>query len=76
MAGYDLATAIRRTRAGAVIRVVAYTGLAGAAWEQRARAAGIDLYLMKPVDAQILQRAIEGASPQERRPRGTRRRIA
>jgi CheY-like chemotaxis protein len=71
MSGYDLATAIRRTRAGAVIRLVAFTGVAGVAWEGRARAAGIDLYLMKPVEPEILQRAIEGAAPQP--PRGPRR---
>ena len=69
MSGYDLVTAIRRTRGGAVMRLVAYTGVAGAAWEARARAAGIDLYLTKPVEPEILQRAIEGAAPQPQGPR-------
>jgi two-component system CheB/CheR fusion protein len=66
MSGCDLATAIRRTRRGAVIRLVAYTGPAGAGLELRARAADIDLYLLKPVDPEVLRRGIEGAAPQRR----------
>ena len=70
MSGYDLATAIRRTRGGALIRLVAYTGPAGTACETRARAAGIDVYVVKPAEPEILHRAIEGAALQ---PRGLRR---
>ena len=69
MSGYDLATAIRRTRHGAVIRIVAYAGIAGTPSDARARAAGIDLYLMKPVAPETLRLAIEGAAPQQPRPR-------
>ena len=50
MDGYQLAAEIRRRRAGAPLRLVAFTGYGGAEDIARATAAGFDAHLVKPVE--------------------------
>jgi CheY-like chemotaxis protein len=50
MDGYQLASEIRRRRAGRPLRLVAFTGYGGADDVARAHAAGFDAHLVKPVD--------------------------
>jgi signal transduction histidine kinase/ActR/RegA family two-component response regulator len=64
--GYEVA---RRVRAalGEGVRLVAVTGYGQAADRQRARAAGFDLHITKPVDLETLVRVLDGA-PEARAP--------
>ena len=50
MDGYQLAAEIRRRRAGRPLRLIAFTGYGGAEDIARARAAGFDAHLVKPVE--------------------------
>jgi CheY-like chemotaxis protein len=50
MDGYQLAAEIRRRRAGAPLRLIAFTGYGGAEDIARAAAAGFDAHLVKPVE--------------------------
>jgi len=52
--GHALAQALRRQPGGAQCLLVAITGWGQQADQQRARAAGFDRYLVKPVDADML----------------------
>ena len=50
MDGYQLASEIRRRLAGKPMRLIAFTGYGGADDIARARAAGFDVHLVKPVE--------------------------
>ena len=60
MDGYQLAAEIRRRRAGAALRLVALTGYGGAEDIARARAAGFDAHLVKPVELERLLEVLAG----------------
>ena len=55
MDGYELAARIRRDPGGADMRLVAMTGYGSPEDRARARAAGFDAHLLKPVHPQRLQ---------------------
>jgi signal transduction histidine kinase len=55
MDGYAVAQAIRADERGKGVLLVALTGYGGADTEERARKAGFDLHLVKPVDAGRLE---------------------
>jgi CheY-like chemotaxis protein len=57
MNGYDVARELRARRRGAV-RLVAVSGWGGEADVQRAREAGFDRHLTKPVDPAVLSEAL------------------
>jgi two-component system, chemotaxis family, CheB/CheR fusion protein len=57
--GYALLKAIRATPANAKTPAIAYSGYSGASEVRRARAAGYDRHLTKPVDVQTLLSAIQ-----------------
>jgi CheY-like chemotaxis protein len=59
MSGYELAPALRRA-AAAPLRLVAFTGYATDEDVARARAAGFDAHLVKPVDVDRLLAALVG----------------
>ena len=61
MDGYQLAAEIRRRLAGRPMRLVAFTGYGGADDIARARAAGFDAHLVKPVEIESLLAALEAA---------------
>jgi CheY-like chemotaxis protein len=50
MDGYQLAAEIRRRLAGKPMRLIAFTGYGGAEDIARAKAAGFDAHLVKPVE--------------------------
>jgi CheY-like chemotaxis protein len=56
MDGYETATAIRTAAWGKPIYVVAVTGHSQPADRQRAERAGIDLFLVKPIEVAELER--------------------
>jgi CheY-like chemotaxis protein len=58
MNGFEVARRIRA--AGGVNRIIALTGYGQAADLQRGRDSGFDAHLIKPVDVQVLRRAIAG----------------
>ena len=60
MDGYQLATEIRRRLAGKPMRLIAFTGYGGADDIARARAAGFDAHLVKPVEIDRLLAALGG----------------
>jgi len=60
MDGYQLATEIRRRLGGQPMRLVAFTGYGGPDDVARARAAGFDAHLVKPVDIESLLAALGG----------------
>lgn len=62
MNGYDLARRLRADPRWRDIRLVALTGYGQSGDRQRAREAGFDDHLIKPVDMQALQRAIAARS--------------
>jgi two-component system cell cycle response regulator DivK len=68
MDGVQLLATLKRERPG--LPVVAYTAWAIPEWQERARAAGCDDYLIKPVDLAEL-RAIAGTYLGSTKPRGT-----
>jgi CheY-like chemotaxis protein len=61
MDGYQLAAEIRRRLAGRPMRLIAFTGYGGADDVARARAAGFDAHLVKPVDIERLLAVLEAA---------------
>ncbi len=61
MNGYELAAEIRRRLAGKPMRLIAFTGYGGADDIARARQAGFDAHLVKPVDIERLL-AVLGAA--------------
>ena len=60
MDGYQLATEIRRRLAGKPMRLIAFTGYGGADDIARARVAGFDAHLVKPVEIDRLLAALGG----------------
>ncbi len=60
MDGYQLATEIRRRLAGRPMRLIAFTGYGGADDIARARVAGFDAHLVKPVEIDRLLAALGG----------------
>ena len=62
MNGYDLAREIRRMPGSKALRLVALTGYGQVDDQQRARAAGFDRHLVKPVTLAALLQAIGGIS--------------
>ena len=60
MDGYQLAAEIRRRLAGKPMRLVAFTGYGGADDIARARAAGFDAHLVKPVEIDRLLAVLAG----------------
>lgn len=61
--GYDLARQLRSLPHSQALRLVALTGYGQAEDQQRARAAGFDGHLVKPVDLSALERAIATGPP-------------
>ena len=61
MDGYELARRLRSAHAG--LRLVALTGYGQASDRIRAREAGFDVHLVKPVELDVLQRLLEGLPP-------------
>lgn len=61
MDGYQLAAEIRRRLAGRPMRLVAFTGYGSPEDVERARAAGFDAHLVKPVDIESLLAALGDA---------------
>jgi CheY-like chemotaxis protein len=59
--GFQLASLIRREPQWRDLRIIALTGYGQASDRERSRQAGIDLHLVKPVDLDLLARAL-GAS--------------
>ena len=62
MDGYQLATEIRRRLAGKPMRLIAFTGYGGADDIARAKAAGFDAHLVKPVDIERLLAVLGGGA--------------
>jgi CheY-like chemotaxis protein len=60
MNGYEVAVQLRRDGGPQRMRLIALTGYGQAGDLARARAAGFDDHLMKPVEWPALQRALEG----------------
>ena len=58
MDGYQLAAEIRRRLAGKPMRLIAFTGYGGADDIAKARAAGFDAHLVKPVEIDRLLAAL------------------
>ncbi|HLI19329.1 MAG TPA: PAS domain S-box protein [Rhodanobacteraceae bacterium] len=63
MNGYDLAREIRKMPQAKTLRLVALTGYGQIEDQQRARAAGFDGHLVKPVGLSALEEAIAGRPP-------------
>lgn len=59
MSGFELAEALRRDPANRDLLLVALTGYGGAASRRRAKEAGFDLHLVKPVRAREVARALQ-----------------
>ena len=62
MSGYELATRLRAMPGLTAMRLVAVTGHGSAAHRAKARAAGFDEHLLKPVDLQIVNAVLESVS--------------
>jgi CheY-like chemotaxis protein len=60
MDGFAVARALRADPATARARLIAVSGYGSAADQQRSRAAGFDLHLVKPLDADQLQGILAG----------------
>ncbi len=63
MTGYEAARRLKADPATAAIPVVALTAQAMSGEEERARAAGCDAYLMKPLDARVLRQTLRRFLP-------------
>ena len=63
MDGYELARHLRATPRGAAIRLVALTGYGRPEDRQRAREAGFEVHLVKPVEPEDLMRLLAGELP-------------
>ena len=59
MDGYDLARSLRQTSGLEKLRLVAITGYGQAADRERARSAGFDEHLVKPISVDDVQRVVE-----------------
>jgi CheY-like chemotaxis protein len=62
MNGYEVARKLRSQPAMKAIRLIAVTGYGQAVDRVRAREAGFDDHLMKPVESAALARALAGVS--------------
>ena len=60
MSGYDLARAIRGLPAAGEVTLIAHTGFAQDADRERAREAGFDHHMVKPIDWKALERVLDG----------------
>jgi hypothetical protein len=60
--GYEVARRLRAMKPHQAIRIVAVTGWGQEADKQKSRAAGIDVHLVKPVDAAELRSALAGSA--------------
>jgi two-component system CheB/CheR fusion protein len=63
--GYDLLKAIRATKTNAQTPAIAYSGYSGRDEVERARSAGFDMYLTKPVDVDRLLDAVRTVAKPE-----------
>ena len=70
MDGYSLAQALRHEPACRDVLLVAYTGDGTEAARQRCAAAGIDVYVLKPIDPAQLVDILTGSSGEGRRGAG------
>ena len=61
--GYELARRLRATPRGAAIRLVALTGYGRPEDRRRARDAGFEVHLVKPVEPEDLMRLLVGELP-------------
>jgi CheY-like chemotaxis protein len=59
MDGYELAARLREDRPASQLRLIALTGYGQESDRERSRKVGFDFHLVKPVDFDMLQRAIE-----------------
>ena len=59
MDGYELAARLREKHPGSELRLIALTGYGQDSDREQSRKAGFDVHLVKPVDFDTLQRAIE-----------------
>jgi two-component system CheB/CheR fusion protein len=62
MSGYDLAREIRKLPEARELTLIAHTGYGQAEDRERARAAGFDHHMVKPLDWEALQRVLEDGS--------------
>ena len=69
MSGYELAMRLRAVPEFAHIRLVAVTGHGSEAHRARARAAGFDEHLLKPVDLQMVDAVLASVSQSLRQTR-------
>jgi len=60
--GYEVARRLRAMEHNPPLRIVAVTGWGEEANKQKSRAAGIDVHLVKPVDAAELTTALAGGA--------------
>jgi len=60
MDGYEVARQLRREAALAAVKIVAVTGWSGPERENKARDAGFDHYLIKPIQLSALKPILEG----------------
>jgi CheY-like chemotaxis protein len=63
MDGYELAARLRELPGGDHLRLIALTGYGQASDRQRARAAGFDAHLVKPIDLDTLNRTLRDPIP-------------
>jgi CheY-like chemotaxis protein len=66
MSGYDLARAIRTQPAASRVTLIAHTGYGQDADRERAREAGFDHHMVKPIDWKALERVLRGRRRRER----------
>ena len=69
MSGYELAPRLRALPGLTRIRLVAVTGHGSDAHRAKARAAGFDEHLLKPVDLQVVDAVLESVRRAFRQPR-------
>jgi CheY-like chemotaxis protein len=60
--GYEVARRIREALGGEVL-LIAVTGYGQLEDRERSKAAGFDLHLVKPVDAEIIRHVLDGVEP-------------
>ncbi|HET7364397.1 MAG TPA: PAS domain S-box protein [Burkholderiales bacterium] len=61
MDGYEIARRARELQAGKDLKLIAITGYGGEAHRRRARSAGFDMHVVKPISYEQLARAFSGA---------------
>jgi CheY-like chemotaxis protein len=61
--GYEVARLIREQPYGTRVRLIALTGYGQESDKSRARSAGFDEHLVKPVEIRTLHRALAAAAP-------------